>query len=293
MAEPVGTRAAVPPALRTALRWGGYAMLAAAAAYLVLALARLDLALIAARLGVSDWARAAVGAVLYAGLLSLLARAWCSDAARPATAGGWAAAVRIYGPGVVAKYIPGSVFQYASRQVLGAQAGWSQAAMMKASLFEAGMHIPAALLAAAALWLAGGAPGLVPLAVLLLAGAGLTLASGQPRIAAAGLQMLFFGGFALIVWWLAASALDLAVPARLTAVFMLAWIAGFLVPVAPGGLGVRESVLLVLGAPLSDPEALAALAILTRVVTTAGDALFGVAAYGLLARVRLNRQASA
>lgn len=279
----------MPGRLGKLMRWAGYVLLLAALTYLVLALGRLDLAQVAARLGPDGWAQAGAGAIGYAALLGLLARAWSRDAAqcRPT---GWASALTVYGPGVIAKYIPGSVFQYASRQMLGARLRWSHAAMARASLFEAGMHVPCALAVAGALWLTGSAWGIAP---LLLVGASLLLLGSHARITAAGLQLLFFSGFGLIVWWLAGDMLDLVQPDRVAALFMLAWVAGLLVPVAPGGVGVRESALLVLSAPYADPASLAAFAILTRLVTMAGDALFGLAAYSVLLRTRLNRQASA
>jgi uncharacterized membrane protein YbhN (UPF0104 family) len=59
-----------------------------------------------------------------------------------------------------------------------------------------------------------------------------------------------------------------------------AWVAGFIIPGAPGGLGIRETVLALLLSPLygSDPALVAAL--LYRGVTLSGDAL--AALVGLL-----------
>ena len=52
---------------------------------------------------------------------------------------------------------------------------------------------------------------------------------------------------------------------------MIAWIAGFVVPGAPGGLGPREAALVTLSAPsLGEPNALLAVA-LFRCVTLSGD----------------------
>jgi hypothetical protein len=56
-------------------------------------------------------------------------------------------------------------------------------------------------------------------------------------------------------------------------VFSLSWIAGFLAPGAPGGLGVRETVIvLMLGSAVGEGPALGA-ALLLRMVTAAGDVL--------------------
>jgi hypothetical protein len=55
--------------------------------------------------------------------------------------------------------------------------------------------------------------------------------------------------------------------------FALAWLAGYLLPGAPAGIGVRESVLLVLFSPLYGESAAIALGITLRLTTTAADAL--------------------
>jgi glycosyltransferase 2 family protein len=58
-----------------------------------------------------------------------------------------------------------------------------------------------------------------------------------------------------------------------TGAYALAWIVGFLVVVAPAGVGVREGVLLlVLGPVLGRPETLA-LALVSRMLMLAGDLL--------------------
>ena len=63
----------------------------------------------------------------------------------------------------------------------------------------------------------------------------------------------------------------------LTGIFAVAWIAGFIVPGAPGGLGVREAVLLATLGPLYGEVAAVAIAVLLRVITIAGDGLgFGL-----------------
>lgn len=55
--------------------------------------------------------------------------------------------------------------------------------------------------------------------------------------------------------------------------FALAWVAGFVVPGSPGGIGVREAVLVTALAPLLGAGAALGLAVLFRVVAIAGDAV--------------------
>ena len=61
--------------------------------------------------------------------------------------------------------------------------------------------------------------------------------------------------------------------ALFVAVFSLSWIAGFIIPGAPGGLGVREfMILLMLGPGYGETPALSA-ALLLRIITAGGDVL--------------------
>lgn len=57
----------------------------------------------------------------------------------------------------------------------------------------------------------------------------------------------------------------------LAGIFAIAWIPGFLTPGSPGGLGVREAVLLAGLTPLVGPGSALAIALLLRLVTTLGD----------------------
>lgn len=65
-----------------------------------------------------------------------------------------------------------------------------------------------------------------------------------------------------------------------TFLFTAAWVAGYLMPGAPGGLGVREAVMLLLLSPVVGPAAAAGLGVTMRLVSVAGDGaafLLGVA----------------
>lgn len=277
------------PRIAGLLRAGGWAVLLAALAYLVRALRDYDLAVLGNALSGPAWALTLVCTVAYAALLMVLAAGWAA-LADPARILHRRSLAVIYGLGVVAKYLPGSLFQYAARQVRGSQLGLAQWAMAKSSLVEAALHIPAALLAGGVLWAGGGAIGLMALASAAAFAGRLT---GHPMMRAAACQILFFSALALLALLLAQYGLIASAPERLAAAFMLAWVAGFLVPVAPGGIGVREAALLALVAGAEGAEMAGNFALLMRVVTTAGDGMLGLAAYGLLLRNRENRQASA
>lgn len=272
-----------------AIRWGGYVLLAAALVYCGLALRELGLDALVQGLSQSAWLATIGVGLAYGGALALLAFGWIAMSERKVTLD-LSAKIAIYGPAVVAKYIPGSIFQYGSRQLNGAEFGLEQKPMAKASLIEAMLHIPAALMCAVVLYFGGG---LIGLGVMAAVGFGAAIVVVSPMIRAGGFQLAFFAVFAVLMTLLAGMAVSSVDPERLTAFFMLAWVAGFLVPVAPGGIGVRESALLALAVPAESAAVVAAFALLTRLATTIGDAAIGLAGYWLLLSRRWNRQASA
>lgn len=270
------------------VRLAGYLLLAAALVYCALALRELGIDAMSDGLSAQSWIVTGLGGIAYGAALVLLAVGWGGVAAREQSIS-LVAALAIYGPAVVAKYVPGSVFQYGSRQVTGMEFGLAQKPMAWASLVEAGLHVPCAMLCGAVL-LAGGYPGLATLGIIGLS-TGVFASSSIVR--ATGFQLAFFAIFAGLMAGLAKAALPSADPHFLAAMFMFAWVAGFLVPVAPGGIGVRETALLALAVPAESAAAVAAFALLTRLATSIGDASIGAAGYWLMFSRRWNRQASA
>jgi len=102
------------------------------------------------------------------------------------------------------------------------------------------------------------------------------VAPGVPRLALAAVFCCVFfaisGGIAL--------AADYAIGDEhrwslfIASAYVLAWLTGFLVPGASGGLGVREAALLLLLTPQTGEPAALALALSTRLITTLGDVVF-------------------
>ncbi len=68
----------------------------------------------------------------------------------------------------------------------------------------------------------------------------------------------------------------------LIAVIALAWVVGFVTPGAPGGLGVREGLMLLMLAPAFSAASASVLVIALRVATTLGDVLILIAGFLLL-----------
>lgn len=201
----------------------------------------------------------------------------------------------------IVKYLPGNVFHLAGRHVLAGGAGAGQGAVLAANILEMGTIVVASLaivavvaglgyLDAALAFLRGrfDTAGVI-IAVLVLAAAagalGAYLAGKYRRLlnrSALRTMMVvftcylgFFAVAALLLHVLCSRLSGAEAPSpgylEVLGVFCLSWMAGFAVPGAPGGLGIRESVMIAALAPsMGDGGALAA-ALLLRAVTVGGD----------------------
>jgi uncharacterized membrane protein YbhN (UPF0104 family) len=115
----------------------------------------------------------------------------------------------------------------------------------------------------------------------------LTIGWRLPAILAALLSFYALCGF--LLWTLAGAlgrASDAAPWTTLTGAFATAWLAGFLSPGVPAGLGVREAVLLLLLPPAMGDAATVSVTLAMRLTTTLGDLLFFCVAQVLEVRAR-------
>lgn len=284
------------PIVRAALRLGGALVFAASLYFIYEAIVALQPGERLARLDRLQIFAIFSYSVLYAASLSLLAIAW-NEVARADVKVDRCAPVIAYGRSVLAKYLPGSIFQYASRQVFGAAAGFDQKRMALSSMAEIILHVLISAIIACALIVITGAWLLPALGVLAVSTLALSLFLRRQVTglrSAAILQFCFFlmfAGLAILVAYPLADTFSSAI--TLSGLFLAAWLIGFLVPFAPGGIGVREAALLALGAPIADPGTLLSFAAFTRLVTLGGDLWFGFACYFAPTMLdRLNRQAS-
>lgn len=227
--------------------------------------------------------------------------------------------IAIWGRANIAKYLPGNVLHFAGRQWLAHRFHWPQANTAAASVLELALQVLiscsiglAGLLLSHRLQLVSASAWLVPallfsLTVLAIAFFGelkttrlpaavrrlLAMLSLRDLRAFAGAVLLystFFLGFGLIGWlvysWLA-DAVDVALLPGVGAVVLLSWCAGLVVPGSPGGLGVREATMVLIGAPLLDHGALVLTALMLRIVSTAGEGLL----FALACRLPRRRRA--
>lgn len=225
----------------------------------------------------------------------------------------------------ICKYLPGSVFHFAGRQILGARLGWRHAAIARATLLEIGGTVIGICLTALAIaaspagrdgldaalqrwdfaaahWplLATGAAATGLVALMVFARLGLFEklfgVSPRPALTAIGFNTVYFALYAAMAMAFAnqlaadLSAADLALAGI---AFLIAWLAGFVVPAAPGGIGVRESVLVLLLSGTGAGGAVAlALGLGMRCVNTLGDIACLVLAH-LLKRLTARQSAAA
>lgn len=258
--------------------------------------------------------RVPIGALGYALLLVLRTGAWwwlCGvDGRRPRPIG----AASVWTRTQIAKYLPGNVFHYFSRQMLGRHIGLSHPGLIASTLLEEvsllqaalaiaivgglttgtklGLGISVPLLAAAVVvspaalsaldavlrrlpWVG---PRMRPLPPLAISRA---LGLLSPAILIQTLALVLAG--ALLVFLQVASWPDAELSwLRLIWVFALACAAGMVVPGAPAGLGVREAVLVLQLGPFLGAAEAGALAVAMRLVTVGGELL--AAAVGWLLR---------
>lgn len=221
----------------------------------------------------------------------------------------------IYCVANIAKYLPGNVFHFAGRQVLGARAGWAHRAIAQATLLEIVATVASIVLIvfiAAAFGPSGTIESLLP--ETWRAAVNYEQAAGFSGIAVAAVTFLLLARLGLFgrLFGVSAAAAARAVAmcmaffcvyAGMTAIFalhlpsypdgpsvltiglayLIAWLAGFVVPGAPGGLGVRESMLVLLLSNTGESASAIALGLGfgMRFVSTLGDVIAVGIAYGL------------
>jgi glycosyltransferase 2 family protein len=224
----------------------------------------------------------------------------------------WVAAQAIYLRTEIAKYIPSNIMHFAGRHLFARKLGCSDAALVLSNVLDMGLLLFVAAVIVA-ISLAGGFITL-PSAIYamisykklaFMAGAGilvflfvfvLKFRSLEARyrthlrarsvgllalVIALFLPVFVFSSLILlaIIGPMLGAPLSAASAGFIFAGFTLSWTIGFIVPGAPGGLGIRETVMMLLFTPVFGPEIALAAALLLRVVSIAGDGLSFAASY--------------
>jgi hypothetical protein len=200
----------------------------------------------------------------------------------------------------LAKYLPGSVWQYAGRVGLAHGRGVTVQRALVSVAAEIGYSALSAAAAASLILGSIAAAGVfVGLAVLLPLGMRLVRpglveegayldrqsvsAALRAAPAAVGLYLVVWALYGLAFWTTgrALFAIPFSDLPQYIGVFALAWLAGLVAFFAPGGIGVREAVIAaLLAARLGQADAIV-LAATSRIILSAVDLVAGAASFGL------------
>lgn len=210
----------------------------------------------------------------------------------------------------VAKYIPSNMVHFAGRHILTRKKGFSDKVLVAANILDMAFLLCAAgaivfaclaskilplpesvlkLINVKTVMAAACAGGLIFAAALIVRGKkiiGHIMPFLKPgKIARAGaIAAMYLPVFILnsviilaVLKLMCGADISLASAAAAFAAFTFAWTIGFIVPGAPGGLGVRESVLIILLTPVFGGANALSAALISRVISIFGD----VAAFAL------------
>jgi glycosyltransferase 2 family protein len=236
----------------------------------------------------SGWAWLAAATLL--GALAVIASSfiWLVILRRLGMPVRWRSAA-IYLQAQLAKYVPGGVWQYASRGTMARVHGLSVRVVARSLPIE----LAATLYAGAAFtFLIFGWWGSIAVAAAIAAAPGLApyLAKGRPAVLVAAQTVPLYAATWLLIgasFWMTARAFVPVSPSDLplyTGAFAAAWIVGLIAIYAPGGIGVREAILVaILGSRIGSAEALV-VAAASRAVFTVADLVPAALSLPLLRR---------
>jgi hypothetical protein len=266
------------------LRWGGRILSIVGIAYFTVELTSSRAPL---QIRLQDWGPVGLGGLIYGSSLLLLALAWWHLLPRQRVDATHAASILLRTQ--IAKYLPGGIFHFVARQLQIVPLGVTNKEALRAQVEEN-------LLLLVTVVSVGGVACTLPSGLLVpmnqipkwvpLVGLGLAwmiIASLATRLRARTpihylaalaymvLFALFLCGVPVAVWIFIHQDASGSLAASLVAAAGLSWAGGFLVPGAPGGIGVREAVTLYLLAPSLGTQQAATFALVFRVVTVVGD----------------------
>lgn len=282
------------PRTAQAIRLGGWVLVAASVLFLAAVAARHWDELSRISLTGPQWAVLAGLVLVYGAALFLLGLAWhallLALDARPHSL---AHSVRSHTGAQLAKYVPGNVFHLVGRHMLQRSRGGSDDKRLALATLAETLLLVLAAAGVACLCLAiGGDSAIRKIALagsvaLALATAFAAWLAGRtrhvrlgPALSALAAMLAFFAIMALVLIALGAM-LGLGVSPALAGGGVAAWIAGFVTPGAPGGLGVREAVMVMVGGGGAGADRLLMLGVLLRVVTFGGDLVCALAGRAL------------
>jgi len=197
-------------------------------------------------------------------------------------------ALQTYSTSQLAKYLPGNVFHFASRQALGVTAGISGKALLKSVIWELGLISICGLLFFCLILPLLNAHFTVPIAFgLFIVSVVIILGLTDHYLNSKIWPILAMYGSFLFISGLLFCGLFKFIPHVYCAIesipwycllligaYVVAWLIGLVVPGAPAGAGIRELVLLFLLRGQVDQASLLMMMVLGRMVTVGGDLFF-------------------
>ncbi len=220
----------------------------------------------------------------------------------------------IYARSNILKILPGNVFHFVGRQAFAAECGVSQKSMAVVSLSEAillclaagavSVGLPDEALQLFSPWAALLYRATAFAAVAAIAGLVFMMLVSRrfsTHSVLLGVAFLFYIAFFIgtgMIFSVVGAALSdkglLDQAASIVPAFAFVWIAGFLVPGASAGIGVREAIFVIILAPAIGESLALSVALIGRIATTLGDFLFYVEWLGVrrLARIFVDRNVS-
>jgi glycosyltransferase 2 family protein len=270
---------------RKILNWVGLGLGIAGIVFIVLKFKEYDLKIDFSSLSPSTWLIIFSMVLVYFSSCFLLAFAWhnillyLNLRVQPA----WS--IRTYGISQLAKYIPGNIFQFASRQAIGVSEGLPGIPLAKSIFWEllliASSGVLFGVLILPMVWRQ--VSQILSIALFLASGCAYFFIMYKKVNRWIGLSVGYYLAFLCIsgcIFLVIARTIsvDLLNDPRIFLIiggaYVFAWLVGLITPGAPAGAGVREAVIfLLLFQVLSQQDLLLAI-ILTRVVTILGDVFF-------------------
>ncbi|MEM7053130.1 MAG: hypothetical protein AAF446_01145 [Pseudomonadota bacterium] len=279
---------------RTTIKWLGFTLSLLAVAFVVRQFVQYWQEIRLADLGLFEWLVLIGMAIAYALISILLGLAWRKILQHLTIRANLRWAIHVYGFSQLGKYLPGNIFHFAGRQVMGMAAGYSGKKLALSTAFELGLLIVSGILTALLLlplvgfseWVSMLMYGLSLGLICLLLRYRASLHLSHALLMHSAFLLLTGLLFVLIAGLLTDNqAFDSGLTLLILSSYVVAWLCGLLVPGAPAGMGIRELVLLfLLGSWLSSSELLLAV-VLSRVVSLLGDLLFFVGAIQFKPRI--------
>lgn len=193
--------------------------------------------------------------------------------------------IQTYGISQLAKYVPGNIFQFASRQAIGVSYGLEAIPLIKSTVWEIGLLAFSGvffLVLVIPLYWSQITIGICCVLFIFLIGMTtlfIYIWIGKRIVFAMSWYIFFllFAGtiFNIVLMLVSSTSVEInSFSVKIIGVYVVAWLAGLLTPGAPAGIGVRELVFLTLLHSSINEVGLLKAIIIGRFITVGGDVFF-------------------